>query len=85
MQNRTLITSVLALAVLALPLAVNAAEQGPAKEKCYGVEKAGKNDCASNGHSCSAQYKVSKIDKEWVYLPAGTCARLVGGIVGKVK
>ena len=80
MQTRTLITSALALAVLAMPLTVNATDQGAGKEKCSGVAKAGKNDCAAAGHACAGQAKADK-GKEWVYLPKGTCERLVGGKV----
>ena len=87
MQNRTLIASALAVAVLAMPLLANAAADAAAagKEKCSGVATAGKNDCAANGHGCAAQSKLAKNTKEWVYLPAGTCDRLVGGVVGKAK
>ena len=48
-------------------------------EKCAGIAKAGKNDCASNGHSCAGQSKKEANGKEWVKLPAGTCERIVGG------
>jgi uncharacterized membrane protein len=50
-----------------------------AKEKCYGVAKAGKNDCAANGHSCAGQAKSDGNGKEWVHLPKGTCEKIVGG------
>jgi uncharacterized membrane protein len=49
------------------------------KEKCYGVVKAGKNDCAANGHACAGQAKRDADPKEWVSVPAGTCERLVNG------
>jgi uncharacterized membrane protein len=48
-------------------------------EKCYGVAKAGKNDCAGGAHSCSGQSKTDGATTEWVKLPKGTCERLVGG------
>ena len=48
-------------------------------EKCYGVARTGKNDCAANGHSCQAQAKQDANGNEWIYVPAGTCERLVGG------
>jgi uncharacterized membrane protein len=48
-------------------------------EKCYGVTKAGKNDCAGAAHSCQGQGKKDGDGKEWVKLPKGTCERLVGG------
>ncbi len=48
-------------------------------EKCYGVTKAGKNDCAANGHACQGQSKAEANGKEWVYVPKGTCERIVNG------
>ena len=58
-----------------------AADDGKAAatEKCYGVAKAGKNDCAGAAHSCQGQSKKDADMKEWVKLPKGTCERLVGG------
>lgn len=51
------------------------------KEKCYGVVKAGKNDCASkaNSHSCATFAKTDSDPNEWVKLPKGLCEKLVGG------
>ncbi len=56
-------------------------KKGEDKEKCYGVVKAGKNDCASkaNKHSCSGRAKVSGDPNEWIKLPSGLCEKLVGG------
>jgi uncharacterized membrane protein len=54
------------------------ADKAAATEKCFGVAKAGKNDCAANGHSCAGQAKAASA-KEWIKLPKGTCERLVGG------
>ncbi len=50
-------------------------------EKCYGVAKAGKNDCASsNGtHSCAARAKKDGDKNEWLLVPKGLCNKLVGG------
>ena len=50
-----------------------------ATEKCYGVAKAGKNECATGAHSCQAEAKKDGDGKDWVKLPKGTCERLVGG------
>ena len=52
----------------------------PAKEKCYGVAKAGQNDCAANGHSCAAQAKADRDPKEWKAVPKGTCEKLGGSL-----
>ena len=47
-------------------------------EKCSGVAKAGKNDCAGPAHACAGQSKESS-GKEWIKLPKGSCERIVGG------
>ena len=59
------------------------AQAGPAEvkqgmEKCYGVVKAGKNDCATASHAC-AGHSTTQSDKDWISLPKGTCERLTGG------
>ena len=51
----------------------------PATEKCYGVAKAAKNDCAAPSHSCSGLSKKDGDTKEWITVPKGTCERLVNG------
>ena len=49
-------------------------------EKCYGIAKAGLNDCAARGvHSCSATSKLDNDPSSWVYVPAGYCERITGG------
>ena len=49
-------------------------------EKCYGIAKAGKNDCASTGNnSCAGTSKVNADKKAWIYVPEGYCDRIVGG------
>jgi uncharacterized membrane protein len=51
----------------------------PNMEKCYGVVKAGKNDCAGPAHACAGQSKVDAGGKEFIAVPKGTCERLAGG------
>jgi uncharacterized membrane protein len=48
-------------------------------EKCAGIAKAGLNDCATSKHSCAGEAKVSGAPDEWVYVPTGTCNKIVGG------
>ncbi|MCE3254980.1 MAG: hypothetical protein K0R25_474 [Rickettsiaceae bacterium] len=51
-------------------------------EKCYGVVKAGKNDCASakkGGHSCAGMAKTDGDKSEWILLPEGVCSKIVNG------
>ncbi|USX13124.1 DUF2282 domain-containing protein [Oxalobacteraceae bacterium OTU3CAMAD1] len=57
-----------------------AVDQDTPKEKCYGIAKAGQNDCAAaNGtHSCSGQAKVDNAPTEWKYVAKGTCEKAGG-------
>ncbi len=50
------------------------------KEKCYGVAKAGQNDCASatGTHSCAGQAKTDNAKDEWKYVAKGTCDKAGG-------
>jgi len=79
--SQLLIASAVA-AALALPIASQA---GPAPkpkfeaEKCYGVAKAGKNDCQTANSSCSGTSKRDGQRDAWLYVPKGTCERLVNG------
>ena len=63
----------------ALLLATQAEAQGPATEKCYGVAKAGKNDCQTKHSSCAATSKKDAQVDAWLSVPAGTCEKIVGG------
>jgi uncharacterized membrane protein len=83
MNTRYLVASALAAAVV-VPAAVSAQKPAPAPsfkaEKCYGIAKAGKNDCASTGNnSCGGTSKANSDPKAWIYVPAGYCERIVGG------
>ncbi len=57
------------------------------KEKCYGIAKAGKNDCASTdgAHSCAGQSKVDNDPKEWKYVKKGTCESMGGKLMGQAS
>ena len=48
-------------------------------EKCYGVNVAGKNDCAEGAHSCAGQSTQARDSKSFVLLPAGDCGKIQGG------
>jgi uncharacterized membrane protein len=47
-------------------------------EKCYGIAKAGKNDCAAGVHSCAGQGTKDSDKSSYVYLPVGACAKIAG-------
>jgi uncharacterized membrane protein len=48
-------------------------------EKCYGVSKAGMNDCQTNTHSCAGTASADNQGDAWVYVPVGSCGKLTGG------
>ncbi len=66
-------------------LAASGALAGPAAapefqfEKCYGVVKAAQNDCQTATHSCAGTSTADNQGDAWIYVPAGTCAKLTGG------
>ena len=74
-----LISSALAGLIALGAVTVQAADDDKNTEKCYGIAKAGKNDCAANGHACAGQAKKDADGKEWVKVPKGTCEKVVGG------
>lgn len=52
-------------------------------EKCAGVVKAGKNDCGTSKAACAGTSKVDNDKEAWIYLPKGTCEKIVGASVLK--
>ena len=71
----TALSCVLALGVALSSTAAVAAE----KEKCYGVAKAGHNDCATNTSSCVGHSTEDGQSDAFIALPSGVCERLAGG------
>ncbi len=85
MKTQALVSSALAAA---LSLGVVAqAQAASAKEKCYGIAKAGQNDCAnaSGSHSCAGQSKVDKGADEWKYVAKGSCEKEGGKTTAPAK
>ena len=81
-------TSVLLASAMAVALSMTveaAAQGGPAPmpkfehEKCYGIAKAGKNDCQTANSSCAGTSKRNGQGDAWIYVPAGSCDKVVGG------
>lgn len=50
----------------------------PGFEKCAGIVKTGLNDCGTSKHDCSGKATVDNDPEEWIYVPAGTCEKIVG-------
>ncbi|ARV19596.1 hypothetical protein AEP_02670 [Curvibacter sp. AEP1-3] len=81
MNQRALLAATAAtLMSLTLASAPVAAQE---KEKCFGIAKAGQNDCAnaSGSHSCAGQSKVDMDKGEWKYVAKGTCEKMKGSLM----
>ena len=81
MNKKLLIGTAIATALTASLLTSTATFAGGADmEKCYGVAKAGKNDCkAGAGTSCAGSSTSDGQGDAWMYVAKGTCEKIVGG------
>ena len=81
-MKTSLVAASAMLAAIAVPMLAYA---GPAAaptfqaEKCYGIAKAGLNDCQTATHSCAGTSTKNMDPASWIYVPAGTCAKIAGG------
>jgi uncharacterized membrane protein len=80
MHNRRLIiaTALTTLATGTLATTATAAPVCAEQERCYGVSKAGKNDCATSTTACVGSAKQDYQKDAWLYVPKGTCDKLGG-------
>ena len=78
MTQRSVIAAAAAAVMSLSMVAIPAAAQD--KEKCFGIAKAGQNDCASisGSHSCAGQSKVELAKGEWKYVAKGSCKDMKG-------
>jgi uncharacterized membrane protein len=81
---RLAITSVIALSGTAFATSAIAADDNSDKEQCAGIVKAGKNDCATTANACHGHAETDATPLAWIYVPKGTCERLVGAHVVKL-
>ncbi len=73
--TNTLIVAGAVAAALSATMSAPAAAQ--AKEKCYGVSLAGKNDCAAGpGTTCAGTSTVDYQGNAWTLVEAGTCTEI---------
>jgi uncharacterized membrane protein len=83
MNNKPIISAAIgSLLVLGLSAtSANAADKKVESEQCYGIAKAGKNDCSSSkgAHSCAGQGSKNNDPADFVMVPKGTCEKIVNG------
>jgi len=81
---KTTLTIAAALST-ALLLAAQVEAQAPATEKCFGIAKAGKNDCQTATSSCAGTSKKDAAHDAWLSVPKGTCEKIAGGSLTSSK
>ncbi len=85
MDKTKVMANMVITAMVGVGLSVMAADKVQAApkmemEKCYGIVKAGKNDCGiAGGHACAGLAKENNSPHEWIFVPKGTCLKIVGG------
>ncbi|MCA1246967.1 DUF2282 domain-containing protein [Massilia sp. MS-15] len=50
------------------------------QEACYGVAKAGQNDCGTATHGCAGAARVDQDPNEWKFVAKGSCTKLGGSL-----
>ena len=80
-KSNALVASAVAAALTMPASALGGPAPKPAfeAEKCYGIAKAGKNDCQTANSSCAGTSKRDGQGDAWIYMPAGACGKVVGG------
>ena len=81
LMMRSAIASILAVGMMAASTGQVLAANKPAMEKCFGIAKAGQNDCSSKGasHACAGQSSKDADKKSFLVIPKGSCNKIVGG------
>lgn len=74
---KTALTSVFVAAIAVAVQSASATEQPT--EKCYGIVKAGMNDCATAKESCAGSATKDNQKDAFIFLPKGVCGKIVGG------
>jgi len=83
-KRQALLATAFATACLATQVSAHAADGD--KEKCFGIAKAGQNDCATStgSHSCAGQGKKDNDAHEWKFVAKGTCEKAGGKLSDKM-
>jgi uncharacterized membrane protein len=77
MKNTALIATAMA-AIIGLGGVVSAKAEDAKNEKCYGIAKAGQNDCVTASNSCAGTTTSDAQKDAFLYVPVGICAKIAG-------
>jgi uncharacterized membrane protein len=76
---KSAIKSVLALTVAgSVVVSTGAMAAQKAQEKCYGIVKAGMNDCQTSAQSCAGSATKDSQKDAFIFMPKGMCSKIVG-------
>lgn len=82
-KNKLIKSAMTAFLVLAATPSIGATTSSdsaaPSTEKCYGVVRAGLNDCATATSSCAGSSTKDAQPDAFIFVPQGLCEKLVGG------
>jgi len=80
--------TIIVASLMAMALSVAAVEKAQAegdKERCYGIAKAGQNDCVTANGSCAGSAKKDAQGDAYLILPKGTCDKIVGASLTPIE
>lgn len=82
MKSKLSRQALLGVALAGVAAAAIAAKPNEEKVQCYGIAKAGQNDCASKTgvHGCAGEAKVDNDKGDFKTVPKGTCEKLGGKV-----
>jgi uncharacterized membrane protein len=83
-KRRLLNSAIASLVALGAGAAARGEDKSP-KDKCYGIAKAGQNDCGTATHTCAGKATRDNAPDEWKYVPKGTCEKVGGSTRPKGK
>lgn len=82
-QNKMIKTAIVAVLALTTVNTISAGTSAKEQnmEKCYGIVKAGMNDCQTATASCAGSAKKDKQSDAFIFVPKGSCNKIVGGVL----
>jgi len=78
-KSPLMLAAAMATAITVASTAPAYAAEGAEMEHCYGITKAGMNDCKTANGSCAGTAKMDHQQDAFIIVPAGTCAKIAGG------
>jgi len=78
-NSKAVVASAIAGAFALIAVSGTAMAGKPGMEKCYGIAKAGKNDCQTSSSACAGTSAEDNQKDAWIYVPEGTCGKIAGG------